>query len=396
MNSNEIKAIDKNKIASTYARHDMAASSGKGARCYDTDGKEYIDFTAGIGVNSLGYCDEGWIKAVTEQLNKLQHCSNLYYTEPQSKVAEMLTTRTGMQKVYFANSGAEANETAIKAARKYGCTIKGIEADSGKIITLKNSFHGRTLGAMTATGQPNYHENFGPLPAGFQYCEANNIEQLEELADGDTCAVMMELVQGEGGVRQLDRDFVEAAAELCRKRDILLIIDEVQTGIGRTGKLFAYEYFGIEPDMVTFAKGIGGGLPMGGVLFGDKTCDVLQPGNHGTTYGGNPVACAGAVEVLTRIDERFLEEVREKSSYLKGRLLEIPGVSDVSGLGLMLGVTLDTKPAADFVKEALAMGLMTLTAKEKVRLLPPLTITYEEIDKGLEIFRKACLQPCKK
>ncbi|MBR2620035.1 MAG: aspartate aminotransferase family protein [Firmicutes bacterium] len=396
MNSNEIKAIDKNKIASTYARHDMAASSGKGARCYDTDGKEYIDFTAGIGVNSLGYCDEGWIKAVTEQLNKLQHCSNLYYTEPQSKVAEMLTTRTGMQKVYFANSGAEANETAIKAARKYGCTIKGIEADSGKIITLKNSFHGRTLGAMTATGQPNYHENFGPLPAGFQYCEANNIEQLEELADGDTCAVMMELVQGEGGVRQLDRDFVEAAAELCRKRDILLIIDEVQTGIGRTGKLFAYEYFGIEPDMVTFAKGIGGGLPMGGVLFGDKTCDVLQPGNHGTTYGGNPVACAGAVEVLTRIDERFLEEVREKSSYLKGRLLEIPGVSDVSGLGLMLGVTLDTKPAADFVKEALAMGLMTLTAKEKVRLLPPLTITYEEIDKGLEIFRKACLHPDKK
>ncbi|MBQ4596692.1 MAG: aminotransferase class III-fold pyridoxal phosphate-dependent enzyme, partial [Firmicutes bacterium] len=239
--------------------------------------------------------------------------------------------------------------------------------------------------------QPNYHEDFGPLPAGFRYCEANNIEQLEELADGDTCAVMMELVQGEGGVRQLDKAFVEAAAELCRKKDILLIIDEVQTGIGRTGKLFAYEYFGIEPDMVTFAKGIGGGLPMGGVLFGEKTCDVLQPGNHGTTYGGNPVACAGAVEVLSRIDERFLEEVREKSSYLKGRLLEIPGVSDVSGLGLMLGVTLDVKPAADFVKEALAMGLMTLTAKEKVRLLPPLTITYEEIDKGLEIFRKACL-----
>ena len=391
MNTIDIKKTDKNKIASTYARHDMAASSGKCARCYDTDGKEYIDFTAGIGVNSLGYCDEGWIKAVTEQLNKLQHCSNLYYTEPQSKVAEMLTSRTGMQKVYFANSGAEANETAIKTARKYGRTRKGIEADSGKIITLKNSFHGRTLGAMTATGQPDYHEGFGPLPAGFRYCEANNIEQLTELADGDTCAVMMELVQGEGGVRQLDKAFVEAAAELCRKRDILLIIDEVQTGVGRTGKLFAYEYFGIEPDMVTFAKGIGGGLPMGGVLFGEKTCDVLQPGNHGTTYGGNPVACAGAVEVLTRIDERFLEEVREKSSYLKGRLLEIPGVSDVSGLGLMLGVTLDAKPAADFVKEALAMGLMTLTAKEKVRLLPPLTITYEEIDKGLEIFRKACL-----
>ncbi len=394
MNGNEIKTIDKNKIASTYGRHDMAASSGKGARCYDTDGKAYIDFTAGIGVNSLGYCDEGWIKAVTDQLNRLQHCSNLYYSEPQAKVAEMLTSRTGMEKVYFANSGAEANETAIKAARKYGYIKKKAQSNDDEaivnnIITLKNSFHGRTLGAMTATGQPNYHEGFGPLPAGFKYCEANNIAQLTELIDDNTCAIMMEPVQGEGGVRQLDRAFVNAAAELCREKDILLIIDEVQTGIGRIGKLFAYEYFGIEPDIVTFAKGIGGGLPMGGVLFGRKTCDVLQPGNHGTTYGGNPVACAGAVEVLKRMDEAFLEEVREKSAYLKGRLLEIPGVSDVSGLGLMLGVTLDEKPAADFVKDALANGLMTLTAKEKVRLLPPLTITYEELDEGLEIFRKA-------
>lgn len=380
MNSNEIKAIDKNRIASTYGRHDMVASSGKGARCYDADGNAYIDFTAGIGVNSLGYCDEGWIKAVTDQLNRLQHCSNLYYSEPQAKVADMLTSRTGMQKVYFANSGAEANETAIKTARKYG--------ERKEIITLKNSFHGRTMGAMTATGQPKYHEGFGPLPDGFKYCEANNIEQLTEMVDGGTCAIMMELVQGEGGVRELDKAFVKAAAELCREKDILLIIDEVQTGIGRTGKLFAYEYFDIEPDIVTFAKGIGGGLPMGGVLFGKKTCGVLEPGNHGTTYGGNLAACAGAVEVLTRIDEDFLEEVREKSAYLKDRLLEIPGVSDVSGLGLMLGVTLDVKPAADFVKDALAKGLMTLTAKEKVRLLPPLTITYEELDEGLEIFRK--------
>ena len=378
MNCNEIKELDKKRIASTYGRHDMAAASGKGARCYDVDGKAYIDFTAGIGVNSLGYCDEGWLKAVTEQLTKLQHCSNLYYTEPQVKVADMLTSRTGMEKVYFANSGAEANETAIKTARKYG---------KGNIITLKNSFHGRTLGAMTATGQPNYHEGFGPLPDGFVYCEANNIQQLNELADDDTCAIMMELVQGEGGVRELDKVFVEAAADLCRKKDILLIIDEVQTGIGRTGKLFAYEYFGIEPDIVTFAKGIGGGLPMGGVLFGKKTCDVLQPGNHGTTYGGNPAACAGAVEVLTRMDEKFLAEVCEKSTYLKAKLLEIPGVSGVSGLGMMMGVTLDSKPAADFVKEALDKGLMTLTAKEKVRLLPPLTITYEELDEGINIFR---------
>lgn len=381
MNGNEIKTIDKKRIASTYCRHDMAAASGKGARCYDAEGNMYIDFTAGIGVNSLGYCDEGWIRAVIEQLNKLQHCSNLYYSEPQAKVAEMLTSRTGMEKVYFANSGAEANETAIKTARKYG-TRK-------EIITLKNSFHGRTMGAMTATGQPVYHEGFGPLPAGFKYCEANNISELIKLADDNTCAIMMELVQGEGGVRQLDREFVDAAAELCREKDILLIIDEVQTGIGRTGKLFAYEYFGIKPDIVTFAKGIGGGLPMGGVIFGEKTCEVLQPGNHGTTYGGNPAACAGAVEVLTRMDEDFLEKVREKSEYLKGKLLEIPGVSDVSGLGLMMGITLDKKPAADFVKDALKMGLMTLTAKEKVRILPPLTITYEELDEGLEIFRRA-------
>lgn len=388
MNGNEMKTLDKKRIANTYSRHDMAAAKGKGARCYDADGREYIDFTAGIGVNSLGYCDEGWIRAVTEQLNKLQHCSNLYYTEPQVKVAEMLTSRTDMEKVYFANSGAEANETAIKTARKYGYTRKGI-GDRCKIITLKNSFHGRTLGAMTATGQPDYHKNFGPLASGFEYCPANDIEQLTELADDDTCAIMMELVQGEGGVRELDKEFVKAAADLCEKKDMLLIIDEVQTGIGRTGKLFAYEHFGIRPDIVTFAKGIGGGLPMGGVLFGEKTCDVLEPGNHGTTYGGNPAACAGAVEVLTRMDEKFLEEVREKSAYLKAKLLEIPGVSDVSGLGMMMGVTLDAKAAADFVKDALAAGLMTLTAKEKVRLLPPLTITYEELDEGIAIFRNA-------
>lgn len=387
MKGTEIKALDKERIVSTYARHDMAASSGKGVYCYDTDGKKYIDFTAGIGVNCLGYCDEGWVEAVTEQLGKIQHTSNLYYTEPQVQVANMLTDRTGMKKVYFGNSGAEVNETAIKTARKYGATRKGETVTD--IITLKNSFHGRTMGAMTATGQDVYHEHFTPLLPGFKYCEANNIDQLKELADENTCAIMMELVQGEGGVRPLDEAFVSAAAELCRKKDILLIIDEVQTGIGRTGRLFAYEHYGLEPDIVTFAKGIGGGLPLGGVLFGEKTCDVLQPGNHGTTYGGNPVACAGAVYVLSRIDEKFLEDVRKRSSYLKAKLLEIPGVSGVSGLGFMLGVTLDSKPAADFVIDALAGGLMTLTAKEKVRLLPPLTITYDEIDEGLEIFKKA-------
>lgn len=387
MNKNEIRKLDNERIASTYARHDMAADHGKGACCYDTDGKKYIDFTAGIGVNSLGFCDEGWIAAVTEQLNKLQHSSNLYYTLPQTKVAKALTDRTGMKKVYFANSGAEANETAIKTARKYGATRRGENVN--KIITLVNSFHGRTLGAMTATGQENYHKGFAPLPAGFEYCTANDKEQLIRMADDETCAIMMELVQGEGGVRPLDKEFVRAAAELCKEKGILLIIDEVQTGIGRSGRFFAYEHFGINPDIVTFAKGIGGGLPIGGVLFGEKTCDVLQPGNHGTTYGGNPVACAGAAYVLERMDEAFLEEVRAKSAYLKAKLVEMPGVADVSGLGLMLGVTPDAKAAAEVVKDALAGGLMTLTAKEKVRLLPPLTITYEEIDEGLAILKKA-------
>lgn len=386
MNKIDIKKLDKERIVSTYARHDMAAASGKGVYCYDTDGKKYIDFTAGIGVNIFGYCDEGWVRAVTEQLNKLQHCSNLYYTEPQVKAAKMLTDRTGMKKVYFSNSGAESNETAIKTARKYGSGKTS--GTASKIITLEQSFHGRTMGAMTATGQPKYQEDFGPLPEGFEYCEANNIDQLIQLADDNTCAIMMELVQGEGGVCELDETFVKAAADLCEKKDILLIIDEVQTGIGRTGKLFAYEHFGIKPDIVTFAKGIGGGLPMGGVLFGEKACDVLEPGSHGTTFGGNPVACAGAVEILSRLDEKFLEEVREKSAYMKAKILEIPGVADVSGMGFMLGVAPDAKAAADVVKDALTAGLMTLTAKEKVRLLPPLTITYEEIDEGIEILKK--------
>lgn len=387
MNGIEIKALDKEKIASTYARYDMAASYGKGVYCYDTDGKKYIDFTAGIGVNCLGYCDEGWIEAVTAQLSKIQHASNLYYTEPQVQVAKMMTDRTGLKKVYFGNSGAEVNETAIKTARKYGATRKGESVTD--IITLKNSFHGRTMGAMTATGQEVYHKDFTPLLGGFKYCEANNIDELIALADGNTCAIMMELIQGEGGVRPLDEAFVKAAADLCEKKDILLIVDEVQTGIGRTGRFFAYEHYGIRPDIVTFAKGIGGGLPLGGVLFGEKTCDVLRPGDHGTTYGGNPVACAGAAYVLSKIDEKFLEDVRERSAYMKAKLLEIPGVSGVSGMGFMLGVSLDAKAAADFVKDALAGGLLTLTAKEKVRLLPPLTITYDEMDEGLEIFKKA-------
>ncbi|MCI5536888.1 MAG: aspartate aminotransferase family protein [Lentihominibacter sp.] len=389
MNKEMIRETDKKKIVSTYSRYDMAADRGKGACCYDTDGKKYIDFTAGIGVNSLGFCDDSWIGAVTAQLKKLQHASNLFYTEPQLKVAEMLTERTGMSKVFFGNSGAEANEAAIKTARKYGTTRKGNNVN--KIITLENSFHGRTMATITATGQDHYHKYFTPFVDGFRYCRANDAEQLKDLVDDETCAVMMEMIQGEGGVLNLDAEFVRAAADICAQRDILFISDEVQTGIGRTGKLFAYEHFGVKPDIVTFAKGIGGGLPIGGTLMGEKCCDVLQPGDHGTTYGGNPVACAGACEVLSRIDDAFLKDVENKGRYLKSELMKIPQVKSVSGMGLMLGVEIEGKEAAEAVKEALESGLMILTAKNKVRMLPPLTITYDELDEGIEIFKKVLI-----
>ena len=389
MNKEMIRETDKKKIVSTYSRYDMAADRGKGACCYDTDGKKYIDFTAGIGVNSLGFCDDSWIGAVTAQLKKLQHASNLFYTEPQLKVAEMLTERTGMSKVFFGNSGAEANEAAIKTARKYGTTRKGNNVN--KIITLENSFHGRTMATITATGQDHYHKYFTPFVDGFRYCRANDAEQLKDLVDDETCAVMMEMIQGEGGVLNLDAEFVRAAADICAQRDILFIADEVQTGIGRTGKLFAYEHFGVKPDIVTFAKGIGGGLPIGGTLMGEKCCDVLQPGDHGTKYGGNPVACAGACEVLSRIDDAFLKDVENKGRYLKSELMKIPQVKSVSGMGLMLGVEIEGKEAAEAVKEALESGLMILTAKNKVRMLPPLTITYDELDEGIEIFKKVLI-----
>lgn len=387
MNKEEIKKLDQEKIVGTYSRYDMVADHGKGAKCVSVDGKEYIDFTAGIGVNCLGFCDDGWVEAVTAQLKKLQHVSNLFYSEPQVKAADLLTKRTGLKKVFFGNSGAEANEAAIKTARKYGTTQRGVHVN--KIISLANSFHGRTMATITATGQEKYHKFFTPFLEGFKYCEANNIEQLKSLVDDDTCAIMMEMVQGEGGVLDLDPAFVKAAETLCHEHDLVFIVDEVQTGIGRTGKLFAYEYFDVVPDIVTFAKGIGGGLPIGGVLFGEKCCDVLKPGDHGTTYGGNPVACAGAVEVLTRIDDAFLEEVQKKAAYLKEKLQELPHVTAVSGLGMMIGVSLEGKEAPEVVKKALEEGLMVLTAKDKVRLLPPLTITYDEIDQGIAILKKA-------
>lgn len=386
MNSNEIKTLDKEKIVGTYGRYDMVADHGHGARCVSADGTGYIDFTSGIGVNSLGFCDEKWVAAVTEQLGKLQHVSNLFYTEPQVKVADILTSRTGLKKVFFGNSGAEANEAAIKTARKYGNTVKGEGAN--QIITLNNSFHGRTMATITATGQEHYHHFFDPFVGGFKYCDANDTAGLKKLADDSVCAIMMEMIQGEGGVVPLDREFVKAAEKICREKDILLIIDEVQTGIGRTGKLFAYEYFDVKPDIVTFAKGIGGGLPIGGTLFGEKCCDVLQPGDHGTTYGGNPVACAGALAVLERIDDDFLKEVEEKGAYMKEKILGFQGVKGVTGMGLMMGISIEGD-AAETVKKALKNGLMSLTAKDKIRLLPPLTIEYGDIDKGLAILEDA-------
>ncbi len=381
-----IKELDKEYIVGTYGRFDLVAASGSGAVLIDESGKEYIDFTSGIGVNSLGFCDPGWVAAVTAQLGKIQHISNLYYTEPMVKLAEQLVKRTGMKKVFFANSGAEANEVAIKTARKY-CNNK-YDEDTNHIVTLENSFHGRTMATITATGQDGYHKDFFPFLQGFSYAKANDIEDMYRKVTEETCAIILELVQGEGGVINLDKDYVKAVEEYCRSQDIMLVIDEVQTGMGRTGSLFAFQQFDIKPDIVTFAKGVGGGLPIGGALFGELACDILKPGDHGTTYGGNPIACAGALEVINRIDDAFLAEVAAKGDYIREKLAAMDDVESVSGMGMMIGIQLKSKKAKDVVNEALAEGLMLLTAKDKVRLLPPLNISYEEIDKGLAILEK--------
>lgn len=386
MHKDQMVTKDKELIVPTYSRYNLAAKEGKGAVCVDTDGKSYIDFTAGIGVNSLGFCDSGWVEAVTSQLTKLQHISNLYYTQPQLEAAELLINKTGMKKVFFGNSGAEANEAAIKIARKYGTTVKGNKTNN--IITLDNSFHGRTVATITATGQAHYHEYFTPFLGGFKYCEANNSNQLNSLIDEETCAIMIELIQGEGGVIELEELFIKEVEKVCRENNLLLIIDEVQTGAGRTGKLFAYQHYGIHPDIVTFAKGIGGGLPIGGVVLSEKCCDVLQPGDHGTTYGGNPAACAGAAYVLKKMDDEFMLDVSKKGEFVTEQLLACENVKAVSGKGLMIGVEVKGKNASQIVSECLESGLMVLTAKDKVRLLPPLTITYEELDEGLKILKK--------
>lgn len=380
-----VKEIDKKYVTNTYNRYDLEITEGMGVNCYDIDGKEYIDLSSGIGVNSLGFCDMGWVASVTQQVCKLNHTSNLFYSQPCALLAKALCERTGYEKVFFANSGAEANEGAIKTARKYSFDKYG--KDRNKIITLINSFHGRTVTTLAATGQDVFHNYFYPFTEGFEYAIANDFDSVKKLVDKNVCAIMMELVQGEGGVIALDKDFVVNVAKLCEANDILLIIDEVQTGVGRTGKFLASEHFGIKPDITTLAKGLGGGLPIGAVLAREKCADTLGYSMHGTTFGGNPIVCAGANYVLARIDEDFLFSVEQKGEYFKEKLLQIDGIEDVSGLGLMLGLKLTNKKSSDIVKEGIKKGVIMLTAKEKVRLLPPLVITYDEIDKAVAIIK---------
>jgi len=384
MTFEDIKKLDDAYVMHTYGRYQVAIDSGKSATCYAPDGKAYIDFTSGIGVNSMGFSDEGWVAAVTAQLAKFQHISNLYYTEPCVQAAKLICEKSGMKKVFFGNSGAEANEGVIKAARKYSFQKYG--EGRSKIIALENSFHGRTMAALSATGQSAYHNFFFPFVDGFVFAQANDIDDtLSKLGD-DVCAVMMEMVQGEGGVLPLEKEYVQAVYAACQEKDILFIVDEVQTGIGRTGSFYSYQQFDIMPDLVSSAKGLGGGLPIGAVLFGEKTEEVLVPGDHGSTFGGNPVVCAGAVEILNRMDDAFLAEVAKKGAYIQEELLKMDHVTDVAGMGMMLGIELDTdvKP---LVNTLMDNGLLVLTAKHKMRLLPPLNITQEELDKGLNILK---------
>lgn len=386
MNSQGWKEKDQAYIVNSYARFDVCLDQGKNAICLDVDGKTYIDFGSGIGVNALGYCDQGWTDAVTKQLHKLQHASNLYYTTPGIELAEKLSTFTGFEKAFFCNSGAEANECAIKTARKRSFDRYG--EGRNKIITLVNSFHGRTVTTLAATGQEVFHQYFFPFTEGFDYAEANNLEDLLSKLDETVCGIMVEMIQGEGGVMPLAPDYIKAVSNLCAERDIALIVDEVQTGIGRTGKLLAHQHYDIQSDIVTLAKGLGGGLPIGAILMRGDYASVLGFGMHGTTFGGNPVICAGAVEILNRVTEpSFLAEVEAKGQYIREQLASIPEIEGIDGMGLMLGLRLKTKKAAEVAKACVANGLLILTAKTKLRMLPPLTITKEEIDQGIAILK---------
>ena len=382
----DLISTDKQYVANTYNRFPIELVSGKGSCVYDKDGKEYIDMGSGIGVTAFGIADNEWVSAVSEQAAKLQHMSNLYYTEPCAKLAQLLCEKTGLKKVFFANSGAEANECAIKVARKYAAEHKG--DDCYTIVTLNNSFHGRTITTLAATGQDHFHKLFKPLTTGFVHTPANDIEALKKtVEENNVAAVMFECVQGEGGVIALEETFVKAIADLAKEKDFLIIVDEVQTGNGRTGKFYGYMNYGITPDIVTTAKGLGGGLPIGAALLGSKVENVLGFGDHGSTYGGNPVCAAGAFSILSRIDNSLLADVTKKSEYIFKELEGASGIESVSGMGLIIGIK-TVKPAADIVKSAIEKGVLCLTAKDKVRLLPALNIPFEDLQKAIKIIKE--------
>ena len=383
-----IMEMDKAYVANTYNRFPVEIVSGKGSRVTDVNGKSYVDMGSGIGVTAFGFGDEAWTKAVTEQLGKVQHTSNLYYTEPCAKLAKLMCEKTGMKKVFFGNSGAEANECAIKVARKYSAMKKG--ADCYTIVTLVNSFHGRTLTTLAATGQDHFHKDFQPLTPGFVHVPANDLEALKAaVAENKVAGIMMEVIQGEGGVNALDQGYLLEADKLCHENDIPFIIDEVQTGNGRTGKLYGYMNFKIQPDIVSTAKGLGGGLPIGACMMNEKMETVLGFGDHGSTYGGNPVCCAGALSVLERLTDGFLGSVKRRSGYIMSALYGAQGVEGVSGMGLMIGIK-TTAPAASVVKKCMEKGVLCLTAKDKVRLLPALNIPMDDLEYAVETIKEVC------
>ncbi len=384
-----LKEKDAKYIAGTYARFPLELVRGEGSVAYDENGKKYIDLSTGIAVNTFGFCDKEWQNAITEQIGILQHTSNLFYTNPCADLAEMLCERTGMKKVFFSNSGAEANECAIKTARKYAFDKYGDYSHS-TIITLKNSFHGRTISTLAATGQDVFHTTFGPFTEGFVYAEPNKIESVENLAkNNNCCAIMFELVQGEGGVCALTQEFVDGMREIAEKYDLLLICDEVQTGNGRTGELYAFMNYGFTPDIVSTAKGLAGGLPLGATLMGEKTENTLSPSSHGSTFGGNPVCCAAAKSIISRIDEKLLNEVKEKSQYIIDTLANAEGVKSVTGLGLMLGIETE-KEAKEIIAACREKGVIVISAKTKVRLLPALNIDFETLKEAIKIIKDCC------
>lgn len=383
-----ITDVDKKYVANTYNRFPLEIVSGKGSIVTDVNGKKYIDMGSGIGVTAFGHSDERWKNAVIAQLDKVQHTSNLYYTEPCAVLAEKLCTISGMKKVFFGNSGAEANECAIKAARKYAQDKKGAEYQT--IVTLKNSFHGRTITTLAATGQDVFHTKFLPLTEGFVYATANDLESVQKLvSEYKVAGIMMECVQGEGGVIALDEQFVKGVFDLCEREDIVFIVDEVQTGNGRTGKPYAFMHYGVKPDVVTTAKGLGGGLPIGACMLGEKVESVFSYGDHGSTFGGNPIACAGAITVVDRLTDELMKEVGEKGQYLFTELSPEAGVESVTGKGLMIGIK-TKKPAKEIVAKCMEKGVLCLTAKDKVRLLPALNISWEDLKKAVQTIKQAC------